>query len=122
MEALGGNGAFCGWKLPDIRRPKKPSPSKSKSSDSSVEPTGGGGHRFPLKQAVTAASLAITGDTIAQLNDRWRKRKQSVSDSSDTSEGGPSSSPCGFHVHRVHFLELLLIINLEQVDSTLPHR
>ncbi|XP_038997900.1 protein Mpv17-like isoform X1 [Hibiscus syriacus] len=91
MEALGGNGAFWAWKLPDIRSPKRPSPSKSKSSDSKVEPTSGGGHRFPLKQAVTAASLALTGDTVAQLNDRWRKRKQSVSDSSDTSKNIMSS-------------------------------
>ncbi|GMI68513.1 hypothetical protein like AT2G42770 [Hibiscus trionum] len=91
MEALGSNGAFWGWKLPDIRSPKRPSPSKSKSSDSTVESTGGGGHRFPLKQAVTSASLSLTGDTIAQLNDRWRKRKQSVSDSSDTSKDIMSS-------------------------------
>ncbi|KAE8689240.1 Leucine-rich repeat receptor-like protein kinase family protein [Hibiscus syriacus] len=87
MEALGGNGAFWGWKLPDLRSPKRPSPSKSKSSDS----TGGWGPRFPLKQAVTAASLALTGDTIAQLNDRWRKRKHSVSDSSDTTKDIMSS-------------------------------
>ncbi|KAL4378313.1 hypothetical protein GQ457_02G010550 [Hibiscus cannabinus] len=91
MEALGSNGAFWGWRLPDIRRPKRPSPSPSKSSDSAVESTGGGGHHFPLKQAVTAASLALTGDTIAQLNDRWRKRKQSISDSSDTSKDIMSS-------------------------------
>lgn len=86
MEALGGNGAFWGWKLPEIRSMKRPSSSKSKSSDSTAEVTGGGRYHFPLKQAVTAASLALTGDTIAQISDRWRKQKQSLSDSSDTNK------------------------------------
>ncbi|KAK6238409.1 hypothetical protein QUC31_003878, partial [Theobroma cacao] len=86
MEALGGNGAFWGWTLPDIRSKKKRFQSKSKSSDSTAEATGAGGYRLPLKQAVTAASLALTGDTIAQLSDRWRKQKQSLSGSSDTSK------------------------------------
>ncbi|KDO63432.1 hypothetical protein CISIN_1g044417mg, partial [Citrus sinensis] len=35
------------------------------------------GYRFPLKQAATAGSLAFTGDTIAQLIQRWRKQKAS---------------------------------------------
>ncbi|TYI50432.1 hypothetical protein E1A91_D12G101600v1 [Gossypium mustelinum] len=86
MEALGGNGAFWGWKLPEIRNTKRPFPSKSKSSDSSAESTGSRGYRFPLKQAVTASSLALTGDTIAQLSSHWRKRKDSISGSSDTSK------------------------------------
>ncbi|PPD86866.1 hypothetical protein GOBAR_DD16202 [Gossypium barbadense] len=87
MEALGGNCAFWGWKLPEIRNTKRPFPSKSKSSDSSAESTGSRGYRFPLKQAVTASSLALTGDTIAQLSSHWRKRKDSISGSSDTSKG-----------------------------------
>ncbi|XP_007019308.2 PREDICTED: protein Mpv17 isoform X3 [Theobroma cacao] len=91
MEALGGNGAFWGWNLPDIRSKKKRFQSKSKSSDSTAEATGAGGYRLPLKQAVTAASLALTGDTIAQLSDRWRKQKQSLSGSSDTSKDIMSS-------------------------------
>ncbi|KAH1073478.1 hypothetical protein J1N35_025806 [Gossypium stocksii] len=86
MEALGGNGAFWGWKLPEIRNTKRPFPSKSKPSDSSAESTGSRGYRFPLKQAVTASSLALTGDTIAQLSSHWRKRKDSISGSSDTSK------------------------------------
>ncbi|XVF14555.1 hypothetical protein REPUB_Repub09cG0071500 [Reevesia pubescens] len=86
MDALGGNGAFWGWKLPEIRSTKRPFPSKSKSSNSTAESTGGGGFRFPLKQAVTAASLALTGDTIAQISQGWRKQKQSVSGSGDTSK------------------------------------
>ncbi|XP_021274132.1 protein Mpv17 isoform X2 [Herrania umbratica] len=91
MEALGSNGAFWGWNLPDLRSKKKRFQSKSKSSDSTAEATGAGGYRFPLKQAVTAASLALTGDTIAQLSDRWRKQKQSLSGSSDTSKDVMSS-------------------------------
>ncbi|XWS33032.1 hypothetical protein CRYUN_Cryun22dG0043100 [Craigia yunnanensis] len=86
MEALGGNSPFWGWKLPEIRSTKRPFSSKSKSSDSTAEATVGGGYRFPLKQAVKAASLALAGDTIAQLSDRWRKQKQSLSGSSDTSK------------------------------------
>ncbi|XWS44506.1 hypothetical protein CRYUN_Cryun15aG0051200 [Craigia yunnanensis] len=86
MEALGGNGPFWGWKLPEIRSTKRPFSSKSKSSDSTAEAAGGGAFRFPLKQAVTAASLALTGDTIAQLSDHWRKQKQSLSGSSETSK------------------------------------
>ena len=86
MEALGGNGPFWGWKLPEIRSTKRPFSSKSKSSDSTAEATGAGAFRLPLKQAVTAASLVLTGDTIAQLSDRWTKQKQSLSGSSDTTK------------------------------------
>lgn len=31
--------------------------------------------RFPLKAALTASVLATTGDTVAQLYDRYKKRK-----------------------------------------------
>lgn len=31
--------------------------------------------RFPLKAAITASVLATTGDTVAQLLDRYKKRK-----------------------------------------------
>ncbi|XP_038681921.1 protein Mpv17-like [Tripterygium wilfordii] len=76
MEALsGGNGGLWGWNW----QPRQPKPSnsqsrRSKSSDS-VEANRGAGYRFPIKQAATAASLALTGDTIAQIRDRWRKRE-----------------------------------------------
>ncbi|KAL3848724.1 hypothetical protein ACJIZ3_010606 [Penstemon smallii] len=40
-------------------------------------------NRFPLKQAATAASLALTGDTIAQLRHRWVKNKDTLSHSHD---------------------------------------
>ena len=76
MEALGGG--FGGlWNSNHLfrKRPKKPeSKSKSKSSDSAAA-TGRAGYRFPLKQAVTAGSLALAGDTIAQLRERWTKRE-----------------------------------------------
>lgn len=78
MEALGGGlGGFWNPNLPFRKRPKKRG---SKSSDS-AETTSRPGYRFPLKQAATAGSLALTGDTIAQLRDRWTKRKPLDSDS-----------------------------------------
>uniref|UniRef100_A0A2N9I729 Reticulon domain-containing protein n=1 Tax=Fagus sylvatica TaxID=28930 RepID=A0A2N9I729_FAGSY len=73
----GGLGGFWNPNLPFRKRPKK---TGSKSSDS-AETTSRPGYRFPLKQAATAGSLALTGDTIAQLRDRWTKRKPLDSDS-----------------------------------------
>ncbi|KAF5458489.1 hypothetical protein F2P56_022513 [Juglans regia] len=85
MDALGGGlGGLWGLNSPFRKRADTGSKSNSKSSDS-VEATGRAGYRFPLKQAVTAGSLALAGDTIAQLSERWRKGKalnqNSVSDS-----------------------------------------
>ena len=76
MEALGGGlGGLWNSNHPFRKRPKKPdSKSKSKSSDSAAA-TGRAGYQFPLKQAVTAGSLAFAGDTIAQLRERWTKRE-----------------------------------------------
>ncbi|CAH2058313.1 unnamed protein product [Thlaspi arvense] len=96
MDALGGcggAGGFWGWNGFDNRRKKKSSGDrghqrKSGSSDS-VDVSRGGGYRFPLKQAVTAGALTFTGDTIAQLSARWKKRtalKQSSSDKPDEGE------------------------------------
>ncbi|XP_075668280.1 protein sym-1 isoform X1 [Castanea sativa] len=82
MEALGG-GLGGLWNSTHLfrKRPKKPeSKSKSKSSDSAAA-TGRAGYRFPLKQAVTAGSLALAGDTIAQLRERWTKREPLNTDS-----------------------------------------
>ncbi|KAL5570891.1 hypothetical protein UlMin_020488 [Ulmus minor] len=77
MHSLGtgGHGGLWGWNLPP-RKPKRQErkPTNSKSSHS-VDPTGTTGYRFPLKQAATAGALALTGDTIAQLTQRWRKAK-----------------------------------------------
>ncbi|KAL3509086.1 hypothetical protein ACH5RR_028487 [Cinchona calisaya] len=52
---------------------------ESKRSSNSVDTTGGTSYRFPVKQAVTAASLALTGDTIAQLIQRWANHKETLS-------------------------------------------
>ncbi|XP_038709037.1 protein Mpv17-like [Tripterygium wilfordii] len=77
MEALGGgNGGLWGWNW----QPRKPKPSNSQSRRSksdSVEANRGAGYGFPVKQAATAASLVLTGDTIAQVRDRWRKGGES---------------------------------------------
>ncbi|KAA8524966.1 hypothetical protein F0562_011396 [Nyssa sinensis] len=73
MDALGrggGHGGFWGMRPFHSQRRSR----GSKPSDS-VDATGGAGYRFPLKQAVTAGSLALTGDTIAQLRGRWTKKK-----------------------------------------------
>ncbi|KAJ6898066.1 protein Mpv17 [Populus alba x Populus x berolinensis] len=78
MKAVsGGNGEFWGWKWEHKRRTIKQSKA-SKSSDSATVGGGGGGgggYWFPLKQAVTAGALALTGDTVAQVTDRWKKNK-----------------------------------------------
>ncbi|PON96492.1 Mpv17/PMP [Trema orientale] len=84
MHALGGgggHGGLWGWNLP----PRKPERLRSKNqrrrpnskSSGSAEATGGAGYRFPFKQAVTAGALVLTGDTIAQLTERWRRSKSS---------------------------------------------
>lgn len=87
MEALGGsNGWLWGWKWE--LRSRKPIHS-SKSSDAVTG--GGSGGRFPLKQAATAGSLALTGDTIAQLRGRWRNNgssKQLPSPDSNDEDAG----------------------------------
>ncbi|WCJ24832.1 Peroxisomal membrane 22 kDa (Mpv17/PMP22) family protein [Euphorbia peplus] len=72
MEAFGGsNGGFWGWKWEF--RSRKPINSQNNASKSSSDAVGGGGFRFPIQQAVTAGSLALTGDTIAQLTNKHSK-------------------------------------------------
>ncbi|KAL1815092.1 hypothetical protein DCAR_0519319 [Daucus carota subsp. sativus] len=75
MESLGFNiwGIFPPFHSQTPRKRRNP---RSKS-DSSVEPTGGAAFRFPIKQAATAATLAVTGDTLAQLRERWVNNKSS---------------------------------------------
>lgn len=70
MAALpGGNGGLWWWN----REPKKRKRYHSKSKGSkSYDSLGGAGYQFPLKQAMIAGSLALTGDTIAQVRERWR--------------------------------------------------
>lgn len=62
------------------RRRRRRSNSESRPSNS-VDATGGAGYQFPVKQALTAASLALTGDTIAQLRQRWVKNNDALSNS-----------------------------------------
>ncbi|XP_054815974.1 protein sym-1-like [Prosopis cineraria] len=90
MDAIGsGHCGFWNWNplpgKPNLNRPRRQRRFDSKSeSYGSAESAGSSGFRFPLKQAVAASSLALTGDTIAQLTQRWRKAeaiKNSVLDS-----------------------------------------
>ncbi|KAI7731461.1 hypothetical protein M8C21_026885 [Ambrosia artemisiifolia] len=75
MGSLGGgfNGGIWGMRPFDSQneRNKRNSPKSSESSQVSGE-TGGW---FPMKPAVTAATLALTGDTIAQVRERWVNSK-----------------------------------------------
>ncbi|XP_009768212.1 protein SYM1 [Nicotiana sylvestris] len=86
----GGNGSLWGmgffhsqeWNFERRRRRnsgKKEGKSSSNASKSShADVNGGSDYRFPLKQAMTASSLALTGDTLAQLRDRWLKNKDTL--------------------------------------------
>ncbi|KAJ6824005.1 protein SYM1 [Iris pallida] len=85
MDALGPGRFF--WNFPSGggggggRRSRRPKPN---SSSSSSGPTGGQ-HRsplseFPLKQAAIASSLALTGDTLAQIRDRLVKLQRARHD------------------------------------------
>ncbi|GAU39672.1 hypothetical protein TSUD_60390 [Trifolium subterraneum] len=75
MDAIGfGNGFYAFWKWnssPDSRR------RRIRANSTSPGSVVGGGYQFPVKQAITAASLALTGDTIAQVSNRWSKAKES---------------------------------------------
>ncbi|XP_034701072.1 protein Mpv17-like [Vitis riparia] len=77
--AGGGHGGLW-WRPFESQKRQGRRRRSSKSSDSVDRTTSGGGYRFPLKQALTAGSLAFAGDTIAQLSERYRKRN-SLSDS-----------------------------------------
>lgn len=87
MGSLGGGGGGFGnggiWGM--RRRPfdsengenkKSPKSSSSSSSSGKVGSDGWGG--FPMKQAATAATLAVTGDTIAQLREKWVQNKNQL--------------------------------------------
>ncbi|KAL3715148.1 hypothetical protein ACJRO7_006960 [Eucalyptus globulus] len=82
----GGQGGLWGWNGPwrdeGSSRPRRRS---SKPSDSVESTAGGPARRFPLKQAATAGSLALAGDTIAQVSARLRRKR----------EGSARPSPSG---------------------------
>ncbi|CAI8617262.1 unnamed protein product [Vicia faba] len=73
MDAIGFGGGFSGfWKWNLSRDSRRRRIRSNSTSPGSVV---GGGYQFPVKQAITAASLALTGDTIAQISNRWSKAK-----------------------------------------------
>ncbi|KAI3437547.1 uncharacterized protein J3R85_005330 [Psidium guajava] len=80
MGALGGgcgHGWLLGWNGPS-RNEGSSGPRRRSSSmpSDSVESTGRAARRFPLKQAATAGSLALAGDTIAQVMERLRRKRE----------------------------------------------
>nr|XP_043636691.1 protein Mpv17 [Erigeron canadensis]XP_043636698.1 protein Mpv17 [Erigeron canadensis] len=85
MGTVGGGG-FGMWRIPHSnfdengKRIRKNIPNSSSGSSPSSVVVGGW---FPLKQAVTAASLALTGDTIAQLRDRYQHHSDSNNNDDD---------------------------------------
>lgn len=93
MDALGGGGFPGGlwWnRHPFNHRRRKRGGERNQNREAlseSAEAANGGaatGNRFPLKQALTAGSLALTGDTIAQLRQRWtslNKEERNLDDS-----------------------------------------
>lgn len=79
MGSLVGNGSIWGMgPFNSNNQFKRRNKRRSKASDS-VEATAR--FHFPLKQAATAATLALTGDTIAQLRQRYLNNKPAFNDS-----------------------------------------
>lgn len=75
-DLIGGIGGF--WKWPPFdsqrrRRNRRKDSRRSKPSDWSDSTGGVDDFQFPLRQALTAGALALAGDTIAQLRQRWVK-------------------------------------------------
>eukprot|EP01018_Ginkgo_biloba_P015023 Gb_38255 [translate_table: standard] len=69
-------GGGLGWNYPLGRQhlPSRRSKARSAAGENSkttIENTEGKQWRFPLRSAMTAASLALVGDTVAQLRGRW---------------------------------------------------
>ncbi|EFJ09671.1 hypothetical protein SELMODRAFT_129542 [Selaginella moellendorffii] len=73
MGTLGWDGAwFYKQRLGFDRKS-----SKGRAGKNSSGSTSSSSGRFPFKQAMVAGSLALTGDTIAQLRGRWNQHKNS---------------------------------------------
>uniref|UniRef100_A0A7N0TJM5 Uncharacterized protein n=1 Tax=Kalanchoe fedtschenkoi TaxID=63787 RepID=A0A7N0TJM5_KALFE len=79
MGSLGGGmGRLFWWNGLSRRAPRRSDSDqqrRSKSSGSTGGTSSSATYRFPINQAVAAGGLALTGDTIAQVNQRWRKRE-----------------------------------------------
>ncbi|WOL20523.1 hypothetical protein Cni_G29328 [Canna indica] len=89
MDALGNGGGFLWWRFPSRGRkhhPRQRRPNSSSSSSSDSIDLASGGRflaDFPLKQASIAASLTLTGDTVAQLRDRFVAHSRRSPESED---------------------------------------
>lgn len=96
MDALGNGGSFW-WNFSPRghrhRSTRKPKSSSSESID--VQGRGWSLADFPLKQAGIAASLTLTGDTIAQVRDRWIAYRRGEPDSEN--KASPITSPHPIH-------------------------
>jgi protein Mpv17 len=87
---IGGIGGFWKWPPFDSQRRRRKD-RRSKPSDWSDSTGGVSDYQFPLKQALTAGGLALAGDTIAQLRQRWVKA-QALEDQSRTHPNQDDSS------------------------------
>ncbi|XP_076925148.1 uncharacterized protein LOC143587867 [Bidens hawaiensis] len=85
MGSLGGGGFNGGiWGMNGGNKRRRPKSSSESSSQVSGDVSG---WLFPLKPAATAATLALTGDTIAQLRERWVNSKSlQIQHPSDSNE------------------------------------
>ncbi|KAI3981051.1 hypothetical protein MKX01_036597 [Papaver californicum] len=75
MDALSGNNGGFWWKFHLNSKRGRNSNSRRNSQSGGSNGVSGGGrtsYRFPLKQAVTATCLALTGDTIAQVTTNFK--------------------------------------------------
>ncbi|PKA64605.1 hypothetical protein AXF42_Ash007351 [Apostasia shenzhenica] len=122
MGALGNGGLW--WNFPPGRRNggrgrRRPSCRKVRCSSSESINLGKESvsrwalFNFPLKQAAIAASLTLTGDTIAQFRDWINDRSESRAGMGE--EGCTSLCSCCIYVYLLDFLELLSFINCKQM-------
>ncbi|XP_048138099.1 protein Mpv17 isoform X2 [Rhodamnia argentea] len=71
-----GHGWLWGWNGTSKNEGSSRRRRRSSKPSESVESTGRAARRFPLKQAATAGSLALAGDTIAQVMERLRRKRE----------------------------------------------
>lgn len=94
MDALGGG--FWWWRSFHLHREqhyrRRRRPKSSSSSSDSVNLTDRAWFLsdFPLKQAAIAASLTLTGDTVAQIRDRFLFRDRRLLETSEDKVSLPS--------------------------------
>ncbi|PWA48193.1 peroxisomal membrane 22 kDa (Mpv17/PMP22) family protein [Artemisia annua] len=72
MGSLGGIWGMLPFDSQNHQNRRRKSSQNDSNNNTNVgKPSG----RFPMKQAATAATLALTGDTIAQLREKWVNNK-----------------------------------------------